>query len=186
MASKTRSHESLVTRHRHSRIVDGKHWRFLFYSPLATRHSPLKDMNPETEMWRELGLSYAERGEHDLAVMAFTAALEASGPDAGLYLCRASSLTILQVWERVYADCTAALHLRPDAVEALSQRAAARLEMNDLDGAYADFTAVIDRAPHLAEAWQGRGVILAPGGVRGGRGPFLRGAGPCRRRSNPF
>ncbi len=61
------------------------------------------------------------------------------------------------------AECTAALRLRPDFLEAYRARADARLELGDLEGALADWTAVVDRAgsdEERSEALSERAEVL--------------------------
>jgi Mlc titration factor MtfA (ptsG expression regulator)/Flp pilus assembly protein TadD len=68
---------------------------------------------------------------------------------------------------QVVAECTAALKLRPDYVEAYRERAGFRRALGDVEGALADWAAVLQRATsddERAESLNERGMVLHESG----------------------
>jgi Mlc titration factor MtfA (ptsG expression regulator)/regulator of sirC expression with transglutaminase-like and TPR domain len=67
----------------------------------------------------------------------------------------------------VVEECSAALRLRPDYLEAYRERAGARLDVGDVEGAVADWTAVLERAgsdEERSETLYERAGVLAEAG----------------------
>ena len=112
----------------------------------------------EAAVHNNRGIAYQDEGNYDLAIEAFTKAIELNPDFAKAYANRAVIYQCKGLFDRAIADHTKALELKSDHPEPYNNRGAAYGEQGDYDRAIADHTRAIELNPNLPEAYNNRGV----------------------------
>ena len=112
----------------------------------------------EAAIHNNRGIAYRDEGNYDLAIEAFTKAIEFNSDFAKAYTNRAVAYQCKGLFDRAIADHTKALELKPNLAEVYNNRGAAYGEQGDYDRAIADHTKAIELNPNHPEAYNNRGV----------------------------
>jgi tetratricopeptide (TPR) repeat protein len=127
-----------------------------------TVQEPPADSGDASEHQR-LGEQHARRGEYDLAIAEFTAALRADPGLAAAYAWRGDAMRLRGEYVPALADFDAALRLAPGDSRTLLNRGLTHSLTGQHPAAIADFTAAIEREPS-AVAFNHRGSSRAASG----------------------
>ena len=112
----------------------------------------------EAAIHNNRGIAYRDERNYDLAIEAFTKAIEFNSDFAKAYTNRAVAYQCKGLFDRAIADHTKALELKPNLAEVYNNRGAAYGEQGDFDRAIADHTKAIELNPNHPEAYNNRGV----------------------------
>ncbi|HKB03628.1 MAG TPA: tetratricopeptide repeat protein [Gemmataceae bacterium] len=107
------------------------------------------------------GLTYAQQGEYERAVIEFTAAVQADPTAAAPYVHRGDAYRLRGEYERAIADYTHALRLHPDHLLGRLNRGLAYRLTGRPEAAVADLTEALRLDPKNAVALNGRGAAHA-------------------------
>jgi tetratricopeptide (TPR) repeat protein len=111
--------------------------------------------------YRNRGLAYQGKKDFVRAVADFDRVTRQNPTDAAIWNARCWARAVIggkEMLELAIADCIEALLLAPNDINALDSRAFARLKSDDIDGAIADYDAVLRRNPKVASSLYGRGM----------------------------
>jgi tetratricopeptide (TPR) repeat protein len=82
-------------------------------------------------------------GDYEAAVVGYTEVIRLNAEDAGALFNRGATYRMLEEFNNAESDLDRAIRLRPDFSLAYGQRALARLELGDCDGAREDVSAAV-------------------------------------------
>ena len=109
------------------------------------------------------GVTYANKGDYDCAIQAFTKAMELNPDLAMAYSNRGGAYRDKGDYDRAIEDCTKAIALNPDLAMAYNNRGVAYYKKRDYDRAIVDYTKAIELKPGFAEGvLQSRRSAAAP------------------------
>ena len=103
------------------------------------------------------GVTYANKGDYDCAIQAFTKAMELNPNLAMAYSNRGGAYRDKGDYDRAIEDCTKAIALNPDLAMAYNNRGVAYYKKRDYDRAIVDYTKAIELKPGFAEGYYNRG-----------------------------
>ena len=103
------------------------------------------------------GVSYANKGDYDLAIQAFTKAIALNPNLAMAYSNRGGAYRDKGDYDRAIEDCSRAIALNPNLAMAYNNRGVAYYKKRDYDRAIADYTRSIELKPDFAEPYYNRG-----------------------------
>ena len=113
------------------------------------------------EDWFAKGLMLNRSQQYDLAIEAFTTAIELIPGDVEAYNYRGVARTYQGDYDGAIADYSAALQIKPAYAEALNNRGFAWVRKGNLTRALADFSRAIEIKPGLLDAYNSKAWILA-------------------------
>jgi len=119
-------------------------------------------------MWFWLGLAWRDAGRHDRAVSCFNTSLGLNRDQAWTCSARGEVLIVMGEPSRAVRDLDRALELKPGWDHALYNRAIARENAGDLDGAESDLTDLLNLAPERVETLHQRARVRRLRGDVGG------------------
>ena len=123
--------------------------------PVTSSRPAVSSKNAETCYNR--GNVFFDKGEYDLAITDYTAAIRLKPDYADAYNNRGAAYCAKDGYNLAIADCTEAIRLKPDYAEAYSNRGNAYCAKNDYDLAIADCNEAIRLKSDYAEAYNNRG-----------------------------
>jgi protein O-mannosyl-transferase len=106
--------------------------------------------------YQNLGVAFAEKGNHETAVGHYTRALALNPDSVGTYFNRANSFQALGDTDRAFADYSRAIEMKPAYAEAYNNRGSLSAAKDQYDLAIADFTRAISLRAGYAEALANR------------------------------
>jgi tetratricopeptide (TPR) repeat protein len=113
---------------------------------------------PQAEnAWRNLGNLHAQLGQSDLAVAAYTQAIELKPDYWEAWHHRGWAQAQLGQWEKAIADLTKAIELKPDSAGSWHGHAWAHFSLGQWEQAVASYTKAIELNPDFEDTWHGRG-----------------------------
>jgi tetratricopeptide (TPR) repeat protein len=121
------------------------------------------------EDWFAKGLMLNRTQQYDLAIKAFTTAIELIPGDPEAYNYRGVARTYQGDYDGAIADYTAALQIKPAYAEALNNRGFAWVRKGNLSRALNDFSRAIEINPGLLDAYNSKAWILATSSQAGYR-----------------
>jgi tetratricopeptide (TPR) repeat protein len=121
------------------------------------------------EDWFAKGLMLNRARQYDLAIEAFTTAIELIPGDGEAYNYRGVARAYQGDYDGAIADYTAALQIKPAYAEALNNRGFAWVRKGNLSRALADFSRAIEIKPGLLDAYNSKAWILATSSRAGHR-----------------
>ena len=113
------------------------------------------------EDWFEKGLMLSRARQYDMAIEAFSTAIELIPGDFEAYNYRGVSRTYQGDYDGAIADYTMALQIKPAYAEALNNRGFAWVRKGNLNRALNDFSRAIEIKPVLLDAYNSKAWILA-------------------------
>jgi len=121
------------------------------------------------EDWFAKGLMFNRARQYDLAIEAFTTAIELIPGDVEAYNYRGVARIYQGDYDGAIADYTAALQIKPACAEALNNRGFAWVRKGNLSRALNDFSRAIEIKPGLLDAYNSKAWILATSSQAGYR-----------------
>lgn len=121
------------------------------------------------EDWFAKGLMLNRAQQYDMAIEAFTTAIELIPGDVEAYNYRGVARTYQGDYDGAIADYTAALQIKPAYAEALNNRGFAWVRKGNLSRALTDFSRAIEIKPVLLDAYNSKAWILATSSQAGYR-----------------
>jgi tetratricopeptide (TPR) repeat protein len=112
---------------------------------------------PNTSNNFDLGKTYLDRGEYDLAIQKFTEVIRLDPKNALAYLFRGSTHRLKRDYDRAIADLNEAIRLGPNQEGLYNIRGLAYDDKGDHDRAIADYNEAIRLNPKYATAYSNRG-----------------------------
>ncbi|MFY9252930.1 MAG: tetratricopeptide repeat protein [Fuerstiella sp.] len=112
------------------------------------------------EITFEKAKMFADRGKHDDAILAYTAALEAFPDRADVYYLRGVSYENLQLPEKALEDYSTCLKLDPSRSDAINNKGVVLAQLERFDEAIQEFTLLVNEFPEDALARRNRGLCL--------------------------
>jgi tetratricopeptide (TPR) repeat protein len=106
----------------------------------------------------ERGVEALNRGDNELAIACFDAAIRLNPDDADALLCRGLAYHRQQNLDKAIEDCSAAIRLDPTSAKAYARRGLAYDGKREPGKAISDFTEAIRIDPNIARAYVMRGV----------------------------
>ena len=113
------------------------------------------------EDWFEKGFILSRAQQYDMAIEAFSTAIELIRGDFEAYNYRGVARTYQGDYEGAIADYTKALQIKPEYAEALNNRGFAWVRKGNLSQALNDFSRAIEINPVLLDAYNSKAWILA-------------------------
>ena len=134
------------------------HWR----DSIALWNTVIEGMPvPAAMAYNNRGLAYKERGQTQLAMDDFNAAISLNPLEAKPHLNRGVVYGEAGEYALALEELTRALELDPGSAEAYTSRGLIHERLGDLDLALADHGAAITLNPRSVEAYNNRGVVFA-------------------------
>ena len=121
------------------------------------------------EDWFAKGLMLNKAQQYEMAIEAFTTAIELIPGDVEAYNYRGVARTYQGDYDGAIADYSAALQIKPAYAEALNNRGFAWVRKGNLNRALTDFTRAIEINPVLLDAYNSKAWILATSSQAGYR-----------------
>ena len=115
----------------------------------------------EAVPWNSLGAVHLAQGHTDLAIQAFTRAVDLKPDYAEAYLNRALAYCALKQFDRAMPDFDASIRLQPGNPKAWLWRGETRLLGEDREGALQDYSRSLDLDPGFSAAWYARAKVNA-------------------------
>ena len=107
------------------------------------------------------GLAHSKKGEYDLAIAAYTRAIELNPELAEAYVNRGGTYNEIGEFDKAIEDLSKAIELNPKLAEAYGNRGNAYSSKEDFQNAIKDYNRTIELKPNLAEAYANRGNVYS-------------------------
>lgn len=110
-------------------------------------------------IYLKMGCNFLHTGEHELAINAFTKAIELDPVNALAYDYRGIAHGKNYEWNESIADCSRAINIEPEYEGGYNNRGLAFYKTGRLDEAMEDYCQAIELAPHVAIFYNNRGLV---------------------------
>ena len=139
-------------------VVDGIRKVINRMQSQADSSSATSEKELRVELAFQQGNIFIMFGQPDMAVKAYTSAINLDPRNANAYSSRGAAYYLKGDFDNAIKDYNTAIELKPDYAEAYNNRGNAYADKGDFDNAIRDYNTAIELKPDYAEAYNNRGA----------------------------